>query len=39
MKTPKPECIKQDLLKRCNTWENEKASNDVRRLINAKLLN
>lgn len=37
METPKPERIKQDLLKRDNIWENEKASDSVKRLINAKL--
>lgn len=37
METFKPERIKQDLLKRYNTWENEKASDSVKRLINAKL--
>lgn len=39
MEALKPERIKQDLLKRYNTWENKKASNDVKRLINAKLKN
>lgn len=37
MEIPGHERIKQDLLKRYNTWENEKASDSVKRLINAKL--
>lgn len=37
MEIPKSEYIKQDLLKRYNIWENKKASDNVKRLINAKL--
>lgn len=37
METPKPEHIKRDLLGRYNTWENKKASNSIKHLINDKL--
>ena len=32
-----PERIKHDLLKRHNKWENKKASDNVKHLINTKL--
>lgn len=39
METLNPERIKKDLLKRYNTWETKKASDSVKRLIDAKLKN